>query len=223
MLRWLKNRFRDHFGVSRAEANGMLVLLLVSLIFLLIPPGLKWYYSRQPLASHDEDIGLLEDMLKQLETQRQSAKPRPAKPIQRSRRPPKSKRFDINTANATQLRTIKGIGEVLSARIVKFRDKLGGFVRPGQYEEVYGLHPEVVQCLKKNVYIRSGFRPQCLNINTADIRTLVAHPYLTYQQAKAVVRYREQHGSFASVEALDAIFLMDKTTLKKIRPYLVAH
>ena len=75
----------------------MLVLLLVSLIFLLIPPGVKWYYSRQPLANHDEDIALLVDMLKQLEAQQKSAKPRPAKPAQRKRRPLKLQQFDINT------------------------------------------------------------------------------------------------------------------------------
>ena len=218
MLRWLKDRFRDHFGVSRAEANGMLVLLLVSLIFLLIPPGLKWYHSRQPLVSHDEDIALLEDMLKQLEAQRQSAKP-----AQRKYRPSKPQSFDINTANATQLRTIKGIGEILSARIVKFRDKLGGFVQLDQYEEVYGLQPEVVDRLKRRAYISLNFRPQCLDINTADIQTLAAHPYLIYQQARAIVRYREQHGLFPHLEALKDLVLMDSTTLEKIRPYLVAH
>lgn len=201
----------------------MLVLLLVSLIFLLIPPGLKWYYGRQPLANHDQDITLLEETLKQLEAQQQSARPRSPKTIQRSHRSSKPKPFDINTANEAQLRAIKGIGEVLSVRIVKFRDKLGGFVHPGQYGEVYGLRPEVVQYLKKNVYISSGFRPQCLNINTADIRTLVAHPYLTYQQAQAIVRYREQHGLFANVAALDALVLMDEAMLNKIKPYLVAH
>ncbi|MEL6606992.1 MAG: helix-hairpin-helix domain-containing protein [Bacteroidota bacterium] len=223
MLRWLKNQFRDHFGGSRAEANGMLVLLLVSLIFLLIPSGLKWYYSRQPLANHDEDIALLEDMLKQLEARQKSAKPRPSKPTQRKRRPPKPQRFNINTADEAQLRAIKGIGEIFSARIVKFRDKLGGFVQPGQYEEVYGLRPEVVQRLKKHAYISTKFHPQCLNINTADIRTLAAHPYLTPQQARAIVRYREQHGPFSHVAALNAIVLIDEATLRKVKPYLVAH
>ena len=222
MLRWLKNRFRDHFGVSRAEANGMLVLLLVSLIFLLIPSGLRWYYSRQPLANHDEDIALLEDMLKQLEARQQSAKPYSNKPPQHKNRPPKPQRFDINTADEALFRTIKGIGEVFSARIVKFRDKLGGFVRPSQYEEVYGLPPEVVRRLKKHAYISPSFHPQRLNINTADIRTLAAHPYLTPQQARAIVHYREQHGPFANVVAFKAIVLMDEATLKKVNPYLVA-
>lgn len=200
----------------------MLVLLLVSLIFLLVPPGMKWYYSRQPLANHDEDIALLEDMLKQLEAQRQSAKPYSNKPPQHKNRPPKPQRFDINTADEAQLRAIKGIGEVLSARIVKFRDKLGGFVRPGQYEEVYGLRPEVVQRLKKHAYISTNFHPQRLNINTADIRALAAHPYLTYAQARTIVRYREQHGPFSGVADLNALVLIDAATLEKVRPYLIA-
>ena len=218
MFGWIKNWLRDHFGVSGVEANGMLVLLILSLLCLFIPPGLKRYYEQQPLASHDQDIALLEDTLKQLEAQQQSAKP-----AQPSRRPQQPKSFDINAADEAQFRTIKGIGAVLSARIVKFRDKLGGFVRLVQYEEIYGLRPEVVQRLKKRTYISPGFRPQRLNINTADIRILAAHPYLTYQQAQAIVRYREQHGPFPHLEALNALVLMDATTLEKIKPYRVAH
>ena len=201
----------------------MLVLLFLSLLCLLIPPGLKWYYGQQPLASHDEDITLLEDMLKQLAVQQPSDKPRPTKLTQRSHLPPQPKRFDINTADEAQLRTIKGIGEVLSARIVKFRDKLGGFVRPGQYEQVYGLRPEVVDRLKQRTYISPNFRPQRLNINTADVKILAAHPYLTYQQAQAIVRYREQHGPFPHLEALKDLVLMDAATLEKSKPYLVIH
>ncbi len=222
MFSWLKNQLRDHFGVSRAEANGMLVLLLLSLVFLLIPPSVKWYYSQQPVPSHDQDIALLEETLKQLEAQKQSTKIPSVKKNRPSRPPQQRIRFDINTADEAQLRTIKGIGEVLAARIVKFRNKLGGFVRPGQYEEVYGLSPEVVQRLKEHTYISLHFRPQQLNINTADIKMLAAHPYLTYPQARAIVRYREQHGPFANLSPLNALVLMDEATLEKVKAYLVA-
>lgn len=219
MFSWFKNQLRDHFGVSRAEANGMLVLLLLSLVFLLIPPSVKWYYSQQPVASHDQDIALLEEALKQLEAQKQSAKNPSVKKYRPSRQPQQRVRFDINTADEARLRTVKGIGEVLAARIVKFRDKLGGFVYPVQYKEVYGLRPEVVDLLKEHTYISPHFCPQLLNINTAAIKTLAAHPYLTYPQALAIVRYREQHGPFAHIEALKVV--LDAAALEKVKPYLV--
>ena len=46
---------------------------------------------------------------------------------------------DINVATAEELRVIKGIGEVLSKRVVKFRNRLGGFISKDQLQDVYGL------------------------------------------------------------------------------------
>ena len=222
MLSWLQDRLRDYFGFSKAEANGTLVLLLLTTICLIVPQSLHWYYSTQPVASHDQDIALLERTLAMLEVQKQTPKPSPVKPPSNTYSLQQLQPFDINTADATQLSTIKGIGAVLAARIVKFRDKLGGFVSQVQYQEVYGLRPAVIQRLQKHTYISTDFRPALLNINTADVQTLAAHPYLTYQQARSIVRYREQHGSLSSVNALSALMLMDKTTLEKVKAYLIA-
>ena len=223
MLAWIKAQLRDHFGFSKAEANGTLVLLLLCCLCLIVPQGLKWYYSTQPLANHDRDIALLEQTLARLAAQKQTPTPSPAKPSSKAYDLQQLQPFDINTTDAAQLSTIKGIGAVLAARIVKFRDKLEGFVSQAQYQEVYGLRPAVVQRLQKHTYIQADFCPALLNINTADIPTLAAHPYLTYQQAKHIVRYREQHGPFSNVEALSALVCMDQATMEKVSAYLIAH
>ncbi len=220
MLAWIKARLRDHFGFSKAEANGTLVLLLLCCLCLIVPQGLNWYYSTQPWANHDQDIALLEQTLARLEAQKQTPKPSPVKPP--SNAYDLQQLLDINTADAAQLSTIKGIGAVLAARIVKFRDKLGGFVSQTQYQEVYGLRPAVVQRLQKHTYIRVDLCPALLNINTADVQTLAAHPYLTYQQARSIVRYREQHGPFSTVEALSDLVRMDQATMEKMKAYLIA-
>src|SRR5690606_33714388 len=49
---------------------------------------------------------------------------------------------DLNTATAEELKSVNGIGDKLSARIVKFRDRLGGFLVDSQLYDVYGLGPE---------------------------------------------------------------------------------
>jgi len=50
MFPWIRTVFRIHFGFSKAEANGMLALLLLTSICLLAPQGVKWYYRMQPEA-----------------------------------------------------------------------------------------------------------------------------------------------------------------------------
>lgn len=222
MFSWIKARLRDYFGVSKTEANGTLVLLLVTSACLLVPPVLRWYQDASVEVSHAQDVALLEHTLQQLQAMKPLPKPattkRPSRPQSRKKLQP----FDINTANVAQLSTMRGLGPVLSTRIVKFRDKLGGFIRPDQYQEVYGLSTEVVERLQKHAYISAAFQPKKLNINTASLKALTAHPYLTYQQARSLVRYREQHGPFATVEALEALALLDPACLEKVRLYLTA-
>lgn len=52
---------------------------------------------------------------------------------------------DLNAATTEDLKSIYGIGETLSERIIKFRDRLGGFLVNEQLYDVYGLKPEVVE------------------------------------------------------------------------------
>ncbi len=222
MFSWMSARLRKNFGFSRAETNGTFVLLLLTSTCLLVPQSLRWYYSGQPEASHDQDIALLERTLTLLETQEQRPKHTHKNPKNDLYQPQPPQSFDINTASESQLSTIKGIGPVLAVRIVKFRNHLGGFVSQTQYQEVYGLRPGVVAHLKKHTYIRATFHPTRLDINTADAQTLAAHPYITYQQARNIVCYRAQHGPLLTPESLSALALIDQATLERLNPYLYA-
>lgn len=222
MFSWISANLRKHFGFSKAETHGTLLLLLLTSACLLVPQGLKWYYSLQPQASHNQDVALLERTLALLASQNKSPES-----IHKNRKKDLDSHdaltsFDINTASEAQLSTIRGIGSVLSARILKFRHKLGGFISQAQYQEVYGLRPAVVTKLKQRTYICADFRPIKLDINTADASTLAAHPYLTYQQASSIVCYRARHGPFLFTEALCSLVLIDQATWEKLNPYLEA-
>lgn len=62
-------------------------------------------------------------------------------------------RLDINTADTTALRALAGIGDVLSRRIVKFRQSRGGFARIEDLQQIYGLSPETFQKIAPNIYV----------------------------------------------------------------------
>lgn len=130
------------------------------------------------------------------------------------------KKFDINTADTTQLIRIYGIGSKLSQRIIKYRNSLGGFISMNQLNEVYGLDSIVVNELTEKVFIRDEFEPNLLAINSLTEKELAAHPYIKYNLAKAITTYRFQHGNFTSLEDLKKIALVDETFYTKIKPYL---
>ena len=56
---------------------------------------------------------------------------------------------DINKADTSDLKKINGIGTVLASRIVKYRNKLGGFTNSEHLKEVYGLDISLVGIMAK--------------------------------------------------------------------------
>lgn len=128
--------------------------------------------------------------------------------------------FDLNTADTTQLKKIRGIGTKLSARIVNFRNKLGGFAHKGQLAEVYGLSPEVVDSIHKYTFIQPDFAPQPLALNSASLEELRGHPYVGFNLARLIIAYRTQHGGFRNPEEIKNIKLVNEEIYQKLKPYL---
>jgi competence protein ComEA len=128
-------------------------------------------------------------------------------------------KFDLNTADTSQLKSIYGIGDKLSLRIVKYRDVLGGFVTMDQLKEVYGLDSMVIHRLMENSTLQEDFQPTQINLNNASEKQLSGHPYLS-KVAKAIVAYRFQHGDYKAVEEIRNVTNLDVQGIEKIIPYL---
>ena len=127
--------------------------------------------------------------------------------------------IDINTADTTMLIALPGIGSKLSQRILNFRDKLGGFYKVEQISEIYGLPDSTFQKIKPRFSIHNNSVHQ-ININTATVDEMKAHPYLRYALANAIVQYRVQHGMYILVDDIKKIMLVTEDVFNKIGPYL---
>lgn len=132
----------------------------------------------------------------------------------------KIERLDINRADTTQLIKLRGIGTVLSARIIKFRNVLGGFYAVDQLREVYGISELALESLQKYTFVAPDFVPQQLNINEADFKTLVRHPYISYEMTKAILNHRETYGAFTDKSHLKEIPAIADSTFNKLKPYI---
>ncbi|MBN8653013.1 MAG: helix-hairpin-helix domain-containing protein [Cytophagales bacterium] len=132
----------------------------------------------------------------------------------------KPEKFDLNLADSTQLTKIYGIGAKLSARIINYRNRLGGFISITQLQEVYGLDSTVINRLEKKYFIDTAFQPKRIILNQASEKELGSHPYIKYPLAKAITTYRFQHGNFNALEDVKKIALVDETFYTKILPYL---
>lgn len=132
---------------------------------------------------------------------------------------PKVTLIDINQADTTELKQIRGVGSVLSKRIITFRDRLGGFHNIGQLSEVYGLKDSVVLKLQERFYVGDSIRITKLDLLKSSVEELRNHPYINYRLSNLIVAYRKQH-KVTSLNQIRDIKIITDSIYKKIQPYL---
>lgn len=123
--------------------------------------------------------------------------------------------INLNTADTTMLKGIPGIGSYYAGRICRYREQLGGFISTEQLSEIEGLPADIAAWLtvEADPHIRR------LNVNTADFKTLVRHPYLNYEQVKAIFRHRETFGALKSWKSVSLSPAFDGTDYDRLAPY----
>ena len=127
--------------------------------------------------------------------------------------------IEINSCDSTELLPLPGIGTVLSARIVRYRDLLGGYASIDQLQEVYGLRPETFNTIKNMITVDTTLIDK-INVNSADFRRFNRLPYFDRQEINDLLRYRNTNGQIHSINELieNAVLSADKAT--KVKPYL---
>lgn len=98
--------------------------------------------------------------------------------------------IDLNAADTNELKRIPGIGSYYARRICDFREQLGAFISPNQLNEISGLPADIGQWFKVNG--KPAVRKT--KISQATFQELVRHPYLNYEQVKALFEYRRKYG-----------------------------
>jgi len=126
---------------------------------------------------------------------------------------------EINTADSAKLTEVRGIGPSFAMRIIRYRDRLGGFYQKEQLKDVYGVDSTKYAEIKDQLTINPAAVTK-LKINSISFESLRQFPYLSYKQVNAVIEYRTQHGNYTSINDIAAIAIITPEILHKIEPYL---
>lgn len=127
--------------------------------------------------------------------------------------------IELNLATPEELVRLYGIGEVLSKRIVKYRDLLGGFAGLEQLSEVYGLKPETIKKILPYLELDTSLVTQ-INVNFAETKELARHPYITWELARALVDFRSSNGFIHDLQLVRSNGLINDRDFQRISPYL---
>lgn len=126
--------------------------------------------------------------------------------------------IEINSAGMDEFESLPGIGLKLAERIIKYRDKLGGFYKVEQVAETFGLQDSVFQKFRGRLNCDGKVRK--VSINLLSPNELSEHPYFRGKLSTLLVNYRQEHGPFTTMEDLSKIPMINDQVLGKIRPYI---
>ena len=203
---------KEWFGYTRRERRASFILLIMIAAVAgirFIVPNSKMNIEVLPV----EDTLAMSDSTTFIYPPSQDQQPRPrryAKPAMA---------VDLNKCDSAALEALPGIGPVLSARIIRYRNLLGGYAVVNQLKEVYGLPEETYDLVSGSLKADPG-DVRKININLADYRQLIRLPYFERYEVTAILKYRELKGKVMGIDELVENGVIDTGKVEKVKWYL---
>lgn len=103
--------------------------------------------------------------------------------------------LSLNNADTAELKKVPGIGSGIARLIVGYRQRLGGFYRIEQLQDIHLDYHRLQEW-----FTVAPSEIHRINLNRAGIERLRRHPYINFYQAKAFVEYRKKKGTLHNLK-----------------------
>lgn len=213
MKKVLPDLLRSWFGYTRRERRSSFFILVITLAIA----GVRLVVPARDLTVEEIDIGLFGPLLDSAGKSEQYVQNKSQFTSNYTFQ--RREILELNTCDSVSLESLPGLGPVLSARIIKYRNLLGGYASVDQLKEVYGLSEDTYNLV-------SGFLRadpalvRKIQINNADYKQLIRMPYLERSEISAILKYKELMQKINNIDELieNKIITIEKAA--KISPYL---
>lgn len=126
--------------------------------------------------------------------------------------------LNLNRCDTVELQLIRGIGPYAAKRIASYREQLGGFYTLDQLSDS-ALAPLHLDTLTRHFFIDPE-DIRTISVNNSTILTLQQHPYIRFQQAKAIYNLRRKNVTLRSIDELRPLPELSEEDINRIAPYL---
>lgn len=248
MLRQILDQLQDYFGISRKQARGAFLLIILSILLLWSPFVFRrWILPMFPSDVTPVDRQRMDSIVSQLkkETNEQSSGHEDHYIQEKNTltTPVRLFKFDPNTASIKDLQTL-GIAPFIARRIDKFRSKGGKFRKKEDLLHIYDFPQDVYNKLESYIDLpvqevktsksytqkpgqnypeekRAYIKPVIVpfDINTADTTQLIRLKGIGSKLSVRIIKFRDALGGFHSKAQYQEIFGLDSLALSELQQY----
>lgn len=124
--------------------------------------------------------------------------------------------LELNTADSSALIAIRGIGPYYASRILRYRERLGGFYAVRQLKEIKMTYFNVDSAAHLFTVNPQLIRKK--DLNSMSFKEVLRHPYLDYEEVKLIFNAKNKYKKI-SFDTLQQRKILPAYKLKKIKPY----
>jgi competence ComEA-like helix-hairpin-helix protein len=225
---------KEYLTFNRTEQRGVFVLL--TMLFLLLVAGevVPYVASREPvdMSGFEKEILAFEKAVSVSDSLEERArkskfKKHPSYPVSlitdssKNYKPFPREAFiiELNSADTFELQRLRGIGPGYARRIVRYRERLGGFYSISQLLEIWGMDSAKYNAISEHLSVNKD-SVKTMNLNCATFKELLAHPYFPFETTRAIMLYRKDHKKFSSLSELKKIDIISDSAYRKMIIYL---
>ena len=213
ITKWISN----YFGIRHREAKGFAVIIVLILIHIVIIFILRLYLRTKTYRSISlDELQELELLSRNLNIPLDKKEHIDSSSILQS---DIVKYIDINSTEYYELNSLSILDSMISRRIIKFRNILGGFYTKDQIDEVYGISKLASKSLKRMITINTELI-RTINVNEVDKSILYRHPYISKMHANSILRYRMNHGKIKDLDDIVNLLSLSKKESMRLDQYL---
>ena len=128
-------------------------------------------------------------------------------------------KLNINQCDTFDIKGIPQFGSARAAKLVEYRDQMGGFHSLKQIQEVFILQSIELEFLEQYFFVNPK-EIKKIKINSISYEDLKKHPYFDAYLSKQVLKYREKSGPIRNIEEFQKATNAYGTLVEKVKEYL---
>ncbi len=136
---------------------------------------------------------------------------------------PYSQKGDLNAVSSQELQEKVNIPDFIAERIIKYKNKMGGFVSDIQLKDVRGLYDSQRNKILSLFTVKTPKIINKVNINKASVNELIEVPYFDFEMALEIKDFIKEQGGISNFDELGKIEGFSLEKIDRIALYLTVN